>query len=146
MSRTLVRAEAAEAQADIVGKNLQAARAGEQALRTQLDDMRVSLGREVASKTQTIESLRDALAASEEMLAHERRAHATAKEEGRWREEAQQRQVDAMTAAKERADADAKRVREAADASAESNGKRLAMLEAQASSPKSAYSRSLLPL
>jgi len=103
-----------------------------------LDDMRVSMGREVASKTQTIESLRDALAASEEMLAHERRAHATAKEEGRWREEALQRQVDAMTAAKERADADAKRVRDAADASVESNGKRIASLEAQAQESASA--------
>jgi len=138
LSRTLVRAEAAEAQADTVSKNLQAVRAGEQALRTQLDDMRVSMGREVASKTQTIESLRDALAASEEMLAHERRAHATAKEEGRWREEALQRQVDAMTAAKERADADAKRVRDAADASVESNGKRIASLEVQAQESASA--------
>ena len=131
LARAMVRAEAAEEELDAANKSLQGARQGEAALRAQLEELRLSQGRELASKTQTIESLRDALAASEEMLAQERRALATAKEEGRWREEALQREVDALTAAKERAAGEAKRVRDGADAAAEGNGKRVLMLEAQ---------------
>ena len=42
-----------------------------------------------------------------------------------------QRQVDALTAAKERADAEAKRMKDGADAAAETARKRVAELEAQ---------------
>ena len=69
LARTLVRAEAAEAENDEVQRAVDAVRVAEKAAREELEGVRASTAREIASKGQTIEALRDALTASEEMLA-----------------------------------------------------------------------------
>jgi len=131
LSRTLVRAETAEAELDSSKKALHVLRLSQKGLVTQLEDLRASQGRETASKGQTIESLRDALAASEEALTDARRALVTAKEETKWREDALQRQHVASSSAKERADSEAKKTRECTDLLAQNSRARVLELESQ---------------
>lgn len=129
LARALVRAEAAEAELASCRESLDAVQESEQRERVELAQARQLHAREMASKGQTIETLRDALASSEQSAAEERRCLANAREEWRNCKEALQREIDALKSARERADSEVMRVRDGAVVDAESMRKRITVLE-----------------
>ncbi len=87
--------------------------------------------RELASKAQTIESLRDALAAGEERLVELRRDLAEDAEAASSRDEAAAQRGEALAAALERAEGEAKQARERAAAAELSSSRARRELETQ---------------
>jgi colicin import membrane protein len=129
LRRCLIRAEAGEAEAAEQRKRAQALQASEQEVRAALEQLRGVHAREVASKTQTLEALRDSLAASEEQAKSDRRAVAVAKEELRQIDEGGRQALEAVMAAKERAEAEVQRLRAASQVAAEKSNGRVQVLE-----------------
>ncbi len=140
LARACVRADAAEEELEVCKKAAAASREAEEQARAELAQGRQLHGREAASKAQTIETLRDALASSEEAVAEERRVLAFTKEEAKIHQEALQREVDALKAARERAENEVRRVRDSAVVDAESLRKRVVVLESQLEENRSSLS------